>query len=93
VKARAPAREVNRFGSAEPAEDCGGGDGCNTGSRGDDSCRVGFTQQQRGPFVEVFDLLGQLQRQPGLEGDVLGQIGVIQLTAGPQLEGFLGCGE
>jgi hypothetical protein len=52
-----------------------------------------FTQQQRGPFVEVFDLFGQLQRQPGLEGDVFGQVWVIQLSSGPQLEGFLGCGE
>jgi hypothetical protein len=47
---------------AEPSEDGGCGDGGDAGSRGDDSCRVGFPQQQRGPFVEIFDLFGQLQR-------------------------------
>ena len=75
---------------AEPPQDRGGGDRGDTGSRGDDSGRVGFTQQQRGPFVEIFDLLGQLQRQPGLDGDVFGKVGVVQLTAGPQLEGLVG---
>ena len=67
---------------AEPSENRGCGDGRNTGSRGDDSCWVGFTQQQRGPFVEVFDLFGQLQRQPGLEGDVLGAGRTIQGPSG-----------
>jgi hypothetical protein len=78
---------------AEPSQDGGSGNRGDTGSGGDDAGRVGFPQQQRGPFVEVLDLLGQLQRQPGLEGDVLGQVGVIQLTAGPQFEGLVGGGE
>jgi hypothetical protein len=38
---------------AEPPQDRGSGDRCDAGSRGDDSGRVGFTQQQRGPLVEV----------------------------------------
>ena len=74
---------------AEPPENRRCGDRCDAGSRGEDAARVGFTQQQRGPFVEVFDLFGQLQCQSGLDGDVFGQVGVVQLAAGPQLEGLL----
>ena len=49
---------------------------------------VGLVEQQRGAFVEVFDLLGELQRQPGLDRDVFGQIGVVQLAVFPQLQGL-----
>ena len=87
VKARAPARELEPVRVAEPSEDGGGGNGRETGGRGDDAGRVGFTQQQRGPFVEVVDLLGRLQRQPGLEGDVFGQVWVIKLLS-TTTEGF-----
>ena len=66
---------------------------CDAGCGGEDAGRVGVFEQQCGAFVEVFDLLGQLQRQPGLDGDVLGQVGVVQLTAGPQFQGLIGGGE
>jgi hypothetical protein len=38
---------------AEPPQDRGGGDRGDTGSRRENAGRVGFTQQQRGPLVEV----------------------------------------
>src|SRR5215207_11280268 len=93
VKARAPAREVNRVRVTEPAQDRGGGDRGDARSGGQDAVRVSGPQQHGSAFVEVFDLLGQLQRQPGLERDVFGQIGIVQLTADPQLQGLAGGGE
>jgi hypothetical protein len=45
-QARAPATEVNRLGSPS-RQYRGGGDRCDAGSGGDDSCRVGFAEQQR----------------------------------------------
>jgi hypothetical protein len=57
---------------AEAAQDRGCGDLGDPGCGGQDGVRVGLFEDQRGAFVEVFDLLGQLQRQPGLDRDVLG---------------------
>ena len=93
VKARAPAREVNRFGSPSRPRIAAAVIVATPGAEVRMPARVGVLEQHCGAFVEVFDLLGQLQRQPGLDRDVLGQVGVVQLAAGPQLEGLLGCGE
>ena len=75
-------------GIAEAAEDRCGGDLGDAGRGGHAAARVGLLKQERGALVEVFQFLGQVQRQTRLNGDVIGEIGVIQFGARPQLKGL-----
>ena len=78
---------------AEPAQDRACCDRGDAWSGGEDAGRISCSQQQSSALVELFDLLGELQREPGLDRDVLGQVGIVQLAFGPQLEGLVGGGE
>jgi hypothetical protein len=42
--------------------------------------RVGLSQRCGGAFVELFDLGGQLQSQPGFDRDVFDEVGMVQFA-------------
>ena len=71
---------IEAVGVAESAEDLRAGDLGHAGNGGDDAIGVELDQQHPDPLVEFFDLLGEVQRQAGFHGDVVGQLGVVQLA-------------
>jgi len=92
VKDLAPARELNRFGSPSRPRIAAAVIAATPGAEVRNANRVSLLEQQRGALVEVFDLLGQLQRQPGLDRDVLTSSTTSDPVAGPRLLGYAGMG-
>jgi hypothetical protein len=43
---------------------------------------------ERGAFVKLLELLGDLQRKPEHDRDGVGEAGMVQVGPGPQLEGL-----
>ncbi len=72
-------------GVAESAQDDRTGDRADAGGGGDDPVGVAFADQHGDAFVDLLDLLGERQRQPGFDGDVLGEVGKGEVV-GPQVE-------
>ena len=75
---------------AEAGEDLRAADRADAGHGGHDGGGIGLVQQRSDLPLQVADLRAEREGQARLGGDVLGQVGVAELTV-PQLQG-LGCG-
>ena len=76
---------VEPGGVAEATEDDRAGDGADAGGGGEDAVRVAVADQHRDALVDFLDLVGEGQREAGLDGDVVGQLGEGQVVV-PQLQ-------
>jgi hypothetical protein len=62
------------------------------GGGGDDPVWVAFADQHGDAFIDLFDLVGERQRESGFDGDVLCEVGERKVL-GPQVEAGPCCGE
>ncbi len=80
-------RALRRWADGEPG---GARDRPHAGRRAHDAGRVELAEHDGDPLVELRDLGGQGQRETGLDGDVLGEVRVVQF-AGPECVRLDGC--
>ena len=69
-----PGEGAEAVGVTEAGEDLGTGDGTDARRQGEDRLGVGLPEEERDALVERGDLVCEGEGEPGLDGDVLGEL-------------------